>query len=113
MYDYNAQELKVMKCPLWKKQMAKVCHTCPMWVKIRGMNPNTGEDIDGYNCALAWGPLLAIENSKMQRETGAAVESLRNIVSAAQVPRAHPLNDERHYLRSSEKVKQIDDHRKD
>jgi len=47
-------------------------------MKVRGSNPNTGEEIDDYGCAIAWLPLLMIENSQQQRQTGAAVESFRN-----------------------------------
>ena len=42
------------------------------------MNPNTGEDLDEWGCAVAWLPILMIENSQQQRSTGAAVESFRN-----------------------------------
>jgi len=42
------------------------------------MNPNTGEDLDEWGCAIAWMPILMIENSQQQRSTGAAVESFRN-----------------------------------
>jgi hypothetical protein len=42
------------------------------------MNPNTGEDIDEWGCAITWLPLLTIENSQQQRQTAAAVESFRN-----------------------------------
>lgn len=51
---------------------------CAWFLKIRGQNPNTGEDIDDWGCSMAWIPLLTIENSQMQRQTGAAVESFRN-----------------------------------
>ena len=47
-------------------------------MKIRGSNPNTGEDVDDWGCSMAWLPILTIENSQMQRQTGAAVESFRN-----------------------------------
>ena len=47
-------------------------------MKIRGTNPNTGEELDDYGCAIAWLPVLMIENSQQQRQTGAAVESFRN-----------------------------------
>lgn len=47
-------------------------------MKIRGNNPNTGEEIDDYGCSIAWLPVLMIENSQQQRSTGAAVESFRN-----------------------------------
>ena len=45
---------------------------------IRGMDPNTGQDIDHWGCAVGWMPTLLIENSQQQRQTGAAVESFRN-----------------------------------
>ena len=47
-------------------------------MKVRGSNPNTGEEIDDYGCSVAWMPVLMIENSQQQRQTGAAVESFRN-----------------------------------
>lgn len=47
-------------------------------MKVRGSNPNTGEEIDDYGCAIAWLPVMMIENSQQQRQTGAAVESFRN-----------------------------------
>ena len=54
-----------------------------MWfTKIQGRNPNTGQMIDEYSCAVAWIPTLLIENSQKERETGAAVESLRNHVAS-------------------------------
>jgi hypothetical protein len=51
---------------------------CAWFMKIRGSNPNTGEEIDDYGCSMAWLPVLMIENSQQQRSTGAAVESFRN-----------------------------------
>jgi len=51
---------------------------CAWFLKIRGNNPNTGEEIDDYGCSMAWLPVLMIENSQQQRSTGAAVESFRN-----------------------------------
>lgn len=51
---------------------------CAWFIKVRGNNPNTGEEIDDYGCSMAWIPVLMIENSQQQRQTGAAVESFRN-----------------------------------
>jgi hypothetical protein len=51
---------------------------CRFWVIVHGMNPQTGETLSNGDCAFAWTPVLMIENSKVNRETGAAVESLRN-----------------------------------
>lgn len=65
-------------CPFNQKPVEKVCHKCPLYVLIRGRNPQTGEQIDQWGCSLAWMPMLMIENSQQQRQTGAAVESFRN-----------------------------------
>lgn len=51
---------------------------CRFWVNVMGQNPQTGEVINNWDCAFAWNPVLMIENSKVNRETGAAVESFRN-----------------------------------
>lgn len=64
-------------CPLDKFKPCKQLE-CAWFVQIRGTNPNTGEEIDDYGCAMAWMPVLMIENSQQQRQTGAAVESFRN-----------------------------------
>jgi len=56
---------------------------CAWFIQLRGSNPNTGEDVNEWGCAMAWQPILTIENSQMQRQTGAAVESLRNEISRA------------------------------
>jgi hypothetical protein len=51
---------------------------CRFWVSVQGMNPQTGEITNNNDCSFAWIPILMIENSKVNRETGAAVESFRN-----------------------------------
>jgi len=51
---------------------------CAWFMKIVGKNPNTGADIDEWGCSIAWIPILLIENSQQQRQTGSAVESFRN-----------------------------------
>ena len=47
-------------------------------MKVVGKNPNTGQEVDEWGCAISWLPILMIENSQQQRSTGAAVESFRN-----------------------------------
>jgi hypothetical protein len=64
-------------CPLHNFEPCKQLD-CAWFLKIRGSNPNTGEDVDDWGCAIAWMPVLLIENSQQQRQTGAAVESFRN-----------------------------------
>ena len=44
------------------------------------MNPNTGEEIDEWGCAITWLPMMQIETSQQARQAGAAVESFRNEV---------------------------------
>jgi hypothetical protein len=51
---------------------------CAWFMKIAGTNPNTGKEVEEWGCAMAWMPMLMIENSQQQRSTGAAVESFRN-----------------------------------
>lgn len=59
---------------------------CAWFMKVRGANPNTGEEVDEWGCSMAWLPVLMIENSQQQRQTGSAVESFRNeMVKANQV----------------------------
>jgi hypothetical protein len=66
-----------LNCPLDNFNQCKKLK-CAWFIKLRGVNPNTGVDVDEWGCAVAWMPILSIENSQMQRQTGAAVESFRN-----------------------------------
>ena len=63
-------------CPLIGEECMKL--KCEWFTQMRGTNPQTGEDIDEWGCAVTWLPMLLIENSQQQRQTGAAVESFRN-----------------------------------
>lgn len=63
-------------CPLIKKDCIGI--KCSWFTQMRGNNPNTGKEIDEWGCAVTWLPLLLVENSQQQRQTGAAVESFRN-----------------------------------
>ena len=70
---------------------------CWKWVQIQGHNPNTGEAANEWKCADAWLPILTIENSQQQRQTGAAVESFRNEMTTQNVQ----------LLASAEKLKEL------
>jgi len=68
-------------CPLGSKcEEAKdgMIHRCAWYGRVRGVDKNTGEEVDDWRCAMNWMPFLLIENSAMQRSTSAAVESFRN-----------------------------------
>ena len=58
-------------------------HDCPKFVKVSGVNPNDGQPVDKFCCVDSIMHMLLIENSAMQRQTGAAIESLRNESVAA------------------------------
>lgn len=65
-------------CPLIRKDCVGL--KCSWFIQVRGINPNTGEDVDEWGCAVSWMPMLSIENSRQQRSTASAVESFRNEV---------------------------------
>ena len=67
--------------------MSKLCpltgdacmqHGCEWYIQIQGTNPNTGQPVNEFGCTMRWLPILLVENSQQQRQTGAAVESFRN-----------------------------------
>lgn len=63
-------------CPLIKKDCVGL--TCAWYTRVQGYDMNSGGQVDSYECAISWLPMLLIENSGQQRQTGAAVESFRN-----------------------------------
>jgi predicted nucleic acid-binding protein len=65
-------------CPLHKVDISTVCHKCPWWTRVIGKNPQSEEMIDDWRCAIALLPMLLVENAQMQRQSGAAIETLRN-----------------------------------
>lgn len=69
------------ECPLGS-QCEKVVDdkiaVCPWYVQVKGADPQTGTELDQWACAMTWVPLLLVENSQQQRQTGSAVESFRN-----------------------------------
>lgn len=64
-------------CPLNNFEPCKQLD-CAWFVKLAGTDPNTGKPVDEFGCAMAWMPMLLIENAQQSRQTGAAVESFRN-----------------------------------
>jgi len=51
---------------------------CAQFVKLRGENPNTGQEIDEGGCAEAWTPVLLTEISRVGRGIAKDIESFRN-----------------------------------
>jgi hypothetical protein len=56
---------------------------CRLYMQLMGMHPQTGEQLNKWGCADEFLPMLLIENSQQQRQTGAAVESFRNEMVSA------------------------------
>ena len=63
-------------CPLIGKKCKE--HKCKFWIQVMGKNPNTGQDVSEFNCAVSWLPMLLIEGSQQTRQAGSAIESFRN-----------------------------------
>lgn len=68
-------------CPLIKKDCVGI--KCAWYTQMRGTNPNTGEPVDEWGCAVSWMPFMAVEIAQKSNQTGAAVESFRNEVVKA------------------------------
>lgn len=83
-------------CPLNNFEPCKKLD-CAWFIQIRGKDPQSGKDVDDWGCAVAWMPMMLIENSQQQRQTGAAVESFRN-----EMVKANDLN--RHVLLETAKI---------
>jgi hypothetical protein len=70
---HESQEM----CPLFKSKRELVCHKCAWYLHIRGKHPQTDEDMDKWECAIALQPILMIENSRLLHVNNAAITSLR------------------------------------
>jgi hypothetical protein len=64
------------KCPFFRKGCMK--HECMFWTHLIGMNPQTGQDIDKFDCAISILPMLLVENAKNVSQAQAAVEDFRD-----------------------------------
>lgn len=76
------------KCPhtAFKKKCVDLRAWCPKWVHIMGLDPNTGDPVDCFDCSDQWTPTLTLEVAKEVRQSAAAVESFRNeMVKGAQL----------------------------
>ncbi len=74
-----------MTCPLGHKCEVRddgnnVTERCQWYTQLRGSDPQTGEAVDKWGCAMAFLPILQIETAQQSRQTGASVESFRNVM---------------------------------
>ena len=54
-------------CPLIKKDCIE--NKCAWYTQIRGVNPNTGQEVDDWECAVKWMPMLIIEVAQKSNQT--------------------------------------------
>jgi hypothetical protein len=77
------------KCPLIQAKCWE--HGCNWYIQVQGNHPQTGQETSQYDCAVAWLPMLLIENALVGRQTSAAVQSFRNAVMATAPAQDAPL----------------------
>ena len=73
-----------LTCPLGSKcETAKddTLYRCAWFTKLQGKNPQDGKEIDEWGCAIAWMPVLQIENANQVRSVHAATCDMRNHAS--------------------------------
>ncbi len=63
-------------CPLHRKDVSKVCHTCEWYLLVRGSNPQTGDQIDEWGCAISFMPMMQLESSQQMRQAGASADKV-------------------------------------
>lgn len=51
---------------------------CAWYTCLAGQHPQTGEMVDEWKCAMAWIPIMLVENANTNRGQTAALESFRN-----------------------------------
>lgn len=64
-------------CPDWRKPMSKVCHTCPLWMKLP-INDTNGTPIDDWRCAKVWSALLQFHQCQETFSVSTEINQLRN-----------------------------------
>lgn len=72
-------------CPLVKEACWE--HKCKFYTHLQGRHPQSGAQMDSWDCSLSFIPILLVNLGKETSEVGAAVESLRNETSANTVQR--------------------------
>lgn len=65
-------------CPLLKKEC--VTHQCAWYTHIIGKDPQTSRDMDHWDCAIRWMPVLITETARQTHHVAASVDSMRNEV---------------------------------
>lgn len=51
---------------------------CKFWQNVRGTSPQTGQEVDEWECLFVIQIMLQIEQSKQMRGVAASIDSFRN-----------------------------------
>jgi hypothetical protein len=65
-------------CPLIGKKCIE--SKCKFWVHLYGKDPQKDALIDKFDCAVAFLPILLVENSQMIRQAAASTDKVANQV---------------------------------
>lgn len=71
----------VITCPLGhtcEEIKDNKINRCAWYTCVAGQHPQSGEQINQWKCAMAWTPILLIENANTNRGQTSAIESFRN-----------------------------------
>lgn len=76
----------IIECPLGGKCehiKDNKRHRCAWYTKLIGKDPQSLKEIDEWACAMAWIPIMMVENTQRVRGMTAATESFRNNMHGA------------------------------
>jgi len=63
-------------CPLVKEKCIE--HRCVFFNHVIGKHPQTGAQVDEWDCAIAWSTFFMIEQAKAIREVAGEAQAMRN-----------------------------------
>jgi hypothetical protein len=79
---FNNKDDKGCKtCPFLNKDCIE--DKCMFWTKLIGEDPQTRQPYDQWSCAIAWLPVMLVENSQMTRQGTSTVQEFRSEVHGA------------------------------
>jgi len=73
-------------CPLIKGDCIE--RKCKFYIKLKGSNPQNDADIDYWDCAISWIPILLIENSSKIIQSTASMDKVNNTIFNLSSPNA-------------------------
>lgn len=81
-----------LKCPhrftLPKKDQGCIKHECAWYQNVVGNNPKTGQPENGWACAIAWLPMILIENIAASDRGTASTDKVATIIFGGMPPQA-------------------------